>query len=161
MSTEKNILDIVELMRRDDSTDAPADAIRWASNLFRTHAAELKPSLVKRLVGALQMEISPKKPAFGERSVSTSQVRQLLFRAGDHAIDVRIEPQTKGFAIRGQILGDGFAGASIRLFNDIRSLETTANELSEFGFENVPPAEYELAIDGGRFEIILKSITIE
>ena len=160
MSTEKNILEILELMRRDDSIDAPAGSIRWASNLFRTLTND-KPSLVKRLVAALQMEIAPNKPAFGERSASASQVRQLLFKAGDNAIDLRIEPHQKGSSIRGQVLGEGFAGAKVRLFSDDRSNDTSANEMSEFSFDNVPAGEYELVIRGGELEINLKSIEIE
>ena len=158
MSTEKNIL--VELMLRDDSVDPPADAIRWASNLFRARATEPKHSLLKKLVATLQMEIAPNKPAFGERSASTSQARQMLYRAGDNAIDLRIEPQSKGFGIRGQVLGEGFAGAAVRLFNDAHSVETTANEVSEFSFEKVPAAEYELTVRGEGFEISLKAIVI-
>ena len=161
MSTENNILNIVELMQRDDSVDAPADSIRWASNLFRTRAAEPKRTLVTRLVGALQMEIAPNKPAFGERSASTSQVRQMLFRAGDNAIDIRIEPQAKDFGIRGQVLGEGFGGASARLFNESRIFETTSNQMSEFAFDKVPAGEYELIIHGEGFEISLKAIEIE
>jgi hypothetical protein len=161
MSTEKNILEIIELMRRDDSVDAPADSIRWAGNLFRSRAAEPRTSFVKKLAAVLQMELTPNKPAFGERSASASQVRQMLYQAADNAIDLRIEPQPKGFGIRGQVLGDGFAGASIRLFSDARSLETTANEMSEFALESVPTGEYELTILSDGFEISLKAIVIE
>ena len=161
MSTEKNIVEIIELMRRDNSVDAPDDQIRWASNLFRTRASEPNRSLMTRLVAALQMEIAPNKPAFGERSASTSQGRQLLFQAGDHAVDLRIEPRGKTFGIRGQILGEGFGGASIRLVNDTTSFETTASEISEFTFASVPAGEYELTADGDKFEIVLKAINIE
>lgn len=161
MSTEKNILNILELMSRDDSVDAPADSIRWASNLFRQRAADPKPSLVKRLVASLQMEIAPNKPAFGERSASPSQVRQMLFRAGDNAIDIRVEPQARGFGIRGQILGEGFDGATVTLFSDGRKFEAALSETSEFAFDGVPADSYELTILGEGLEISLKAITIE
>ena len=160
MSTEGNILEIIELMRRDDSVDAPAGSIQWASNLFRQRASKPKSSLIKRLVAALEMEIKPNQQAFGERSASTSQVRQMLFRAGDNAVDLRIEPQHKGFGIRGQVLGEGFAEASVRLFDDARSFEAKVNAISEFAFESVPAGEYELAIRGTEFEISLKAVKI-
>jgi len=160
MSTEKKILEIIELIRRDDSVDAPPDAIRWAGNLFRTRAVEPRKSLVKKLLGVLRMEVAPNKAAFGERSTSATQARQMLYQAGDNAVDLRIEPLQKGFRIRGQVLGEGFAGAPVRLFNDAQTLETNANELSEFSFDSMRPGEYELAIHGETYEISLKAIDI-
>ena len=148
-------------MRRDDSVDAPADSIRWANNLFRTRAAEPKPSLVKRLAAILQMEIAPNKAAFGERSAGTSQARQMLFRADDHAIDLRIEPGKKGFDLRGQILGDGFANSKVTLSGDTRNFESKATDMSEFRFENVPAGQYELVISAASVEISLKAINVE
>ena len=160
MSTETNIQNILELMRRDDSVDAPGDSIRWASNLFRTRAAEPKASFVKRLVAVFQMEIAPNKPAFGERSASASATRQILYKAEDNAVDVRIEKAKKGLTVRGQILGDGFENASVRLFDDRRSFDATANESSEFRFDSVPVGRYELTIHGNGVEITLKAIDI-
>ena len=147
-------------MQRDDSADAPADSIRWASNLFRTRAAERKPSFVKKLAAVLQMEISPNKAAFGERSASTSAARQMLYSADDHAIDLRIEKSEKGFTIRGQVLGDGFADASARLFDDGREFEAIASDTSEFTFENVPAGRYDLTLRAREVEITLKAIDI-
>lgn len=148
-------------MRRDDSTDAPADSVRWASNLFRTRAAESERSLLKKVAAILQMEISPKNAAFGERSASASQARQLLFQAEENAIDLRIEPSQSGFSIRGQILGEGFASAWVKLFNDSNVFAIRATEMSEFAFNDVPPGRYELSILGEKAEISLKTIDIE
>ena len=160
MSTEKNLQTIIELMRRDDAIDAPEDSIRWASNLFRTRAAAPKASFVKRLVAVFQTEIAPSRPAFGERSASTSTTRQILYRAEDNAIDIRIEKAAKGLIVRGQVLGEGFDNSSLRLAEDTRTFETTANESSEFRFDNVPAGRYELTIHGADVEITLKAIDI-
>ena len=160
MSTENNIQNILELMRRDDSVDAPVDSIRWASNLFRTRAAEPETSFVKRLVAVFQMEIAPNKPALGERSASASATRQMLYRAEDNAVDIRIEKATKGLTVRGQILGEGFENASVRLFDDNHTFEATANETSEFRFDSVPAGQYELTMRGNGVEITLKAIDI-
>ena len=160
MTTEKNLQNILELIRRDDSIDAPADSIRWASNLFRTRATDPKRSLVRKLVAVLQMEIAPDKPAFGERSASTTSGRQILYRADGNAIDIRIESAKKGFAVRGQILGEDFSGAVVRLSDDIRNLESTAGEMSEFRFDSVPAGQYELTILGTRTEITLKAVDV-
>ena len=161
MSTEKNLQNIIDLMQRDDSVDAPADSIRWASNLFRTRATEPKASLIKRIAAVLQMELAPNRPAFGERSASTSQVRQLLFKADDNAVDLRIEPAKKGFIVHGQVLGDGFSDASVELSDDVHTFEARASATSEFRFENVPAGRYELIIRGESVEIGLRAIDIE
>jgi hypothetical protein len=160
MSTEKKLQNIIDLMQRDDSVDAPADSVRWASNLFRTRAAEPKTSFVKKLAAVFQMEIAPNRPAFGERSASSSVARQMLYAADEHAIDIRVEKAKNGFTVRGQVLGDGFPDAVARLFNDSVSFETTASETSEFRFDNVPAGRYELTIMGGAIEITLKAIDI-
>ena len=157
---EKNLQNILELIRRDDSVDAPADSLRWASNLFRTRASQPKSSFVKKLAAVFQMEIAPDKPAFGERSGSPTTVRQMLFRAEDNAVDIRIESTQKGFTVRGQFLGNNFADATVRLFEDDRHFETTANETSEFQFNHIPAGRYELTIHGGDVEIGLKAIEI-
>ena len=161
MSTEKNLQNMIELMRRDDSVDAPADSIRWASNLFRTRATQPKQSLVKKIAAILQMDIAPGKPAFGERSLSASKVRQMLFKAEDNAVELRVEPAKKGFSIRGQVLGSGFTDATVTLSDDIKSREAQTSGTSEFQFENVAAGRYELVIRGESMEISLKAIDIE
>jgi hypothetical protein len=160
MSTEKNLEKILELMRRDDSVDAPADSLQWAGNIFRTRAAEPKPSLIKKLVAVLQMELDQNTPAFGERSATTSSVRQILYRADENAVDLRIEKLKKGFTIRGQVLGDGFAAAKATLSDDVRTFEATANESSEFRFDNIPAGSYQLTVRGSRIEMELKGVNI-
>ena len=106
------------------------------------------------------MEIAPNRPAFGERSASTSTTRQILYRAEDNAIDIRIEKASKGLNIRGQVLGGGFDNASVRLSDDARTFDSTANESSEFRFDNVRTGSYELIIHGNGVEITLKAIDI-
>ena len=160
MSTEKNLQNILELIRRDDSIDAPADSVRWASNLFRARAAGSEPSFVKKLAAVFQMEIAPNKPAFGERSASASSVRQILYKADENAVDIRIEKAKKGFNVRGQILGEGFGNASIKLSGDALGVKTAANERSEFKFESVPAGQYKLTIRTSTVEISLESIDI-
>lgn len=149
-------------MRRDDSVDAPADSLRWAGNLFRARAVDSKPSLVKKLVAVFQMEIAPNKPAFGERSASASTVRQVLYNAGDNAIDIRIEKAKKAFTLRGQVLGDGFANSIVRLSGDEgNSFQATIDETSEFRFDDIPVGRYELTIRNAGVEITLKAFEIE
>jgi hypothetical protein len=160
MNDEDLINKIVRLMQTDNSEDAPADAVQWSKNLFRTRAREAKKSLVRRIVAALQMDLSPDKAAFGERSAASSAARQMLFGAGANSIDLRITKTGKGFAVAGQVLGEGFAGAEVKLFSESKIFVTKSNELSEFRFENVSKDSYTLSLIFRDKEILVENIKI-
>src|ERR1044072_2344307 len=100
-NSEKQFLEeIVSLMQRDESVDAPQDAIKWSKNLFRTRAAEPKKSFVQKILAVLQVDLAPNKAACGERSAAAAQERQMLFEAGDNGIDLRIKETEKGFVVK-------------------------------------------------------------
>jgi hypothetical protein len=90
-NTNENLIEkIVYLMQKDNSFDAPKDAIQWSKNIFKTRAALPKKSLMQKVLAVLQMDLKQGQPVFGERSASTSQARQMLFQAGKNSIDIRI-----------------------------------------------------------------------
>ncbi len=151
---------IVYLMQTDKSADAPADSIKWTKNLFRTRAIEQKKSLVQKVLAVLQMDLSPNKAVFGERSASVSAARQMLFGAGDNSIDLRITKANVGFTITGQILGTGFAGAEIKLISSTKSFTSQTNELCEFRLENISKGKYTFALNIQDKEIIIENIEI-
>jgi len=141
-------------METDRSIDAPQDAIRWSKNLFRTRAP--KRSVVQKILAALQMDLSPGKAAFGERSAGSGQGRQMLFSAGENSIDLRIIKTEKGFDLRGQILGEGFPNCAIKL----GKFKTGANELSEFSFSEIPGGVYNLTVRTSETEIVIENLEI-
>ena len=144
-------------MQRDDSIDAPADAIRWSKNIFLTRAAKSKTSIVQKVLAVLQMDLSPNRAAFGERSASASQARQMLFQAGENALDIRITKTKKGFDLRGQILGANFAKAVVK----IGEFQTTADETSEFRLTAIPAGKYNLTVRSGEKEIVIEDLEIK
>lgn len=151
---------IVYLMQTDKSADAPTDSIKWAKNIFRSRVAEPKKSLVQKVLAVLQMDLAPNKTVFGERSASASQARQMLFGAGDNQIDLRIETVKKGFNIKGQILGEGFENAEIKLENAENSFIANINELSEFKLANVAKGNYQLTLTSQEKNIIIENLEI-
>ncbi len=161
MNNEDFLNKIIHLMETDNSADAPADSIKWTKNLFLSRAAAPKKSLVQKVLAVLQMDLSPDKAAFGERSASASQIRQMLFGAGDYQIDLRIAKANKGFTVTGQILGEDSAGAEIKLFNDGKNFTAKTNELSEFKFENISKDKYTLSLTFKDKEIVIENIEIE
>jgi hypothetical protein len=161
MNNEDLLNKIVQLMQADDSADAPADAVKWTKNLFRTRAVEPKKSLVERVFGVLQVDLAPNKAVFGERSASSAQqTRQMLFSAGGNQIDLRIAQVNKGFKVTGQILGEDFAGAEVKLFDTEKTFTVKSNELSEFSFEKISKGTYTLSLIFKDKEIIIENIII-
>lgn len=155
---EENLLNkIVQLMQTDNAVDAPEDSIKWAKNIFRSRIAEPKKSLVQRVLAVLQMDISPNKAVFGERSASASQARQMLFEAGETSIDLRITETENGFNVRGQILGEGFAGAAIKF----GEAEMMSGELGEFGFSNLTGGNYTLILKTNETEIVIENLELK
>lgn len=151
---------IIQLMQRDDSVDAPQDSIKWAKNVFRSRIAEPKASLVQKVLAVLQMDISPNKAAFGERSGTGGQARQMLFDAGDNSIDLRIKETEGGWEIHGQILGEGFSGGTVKLFNNNTSHEVTASEMSEFKFAGVAAGVYSFTVTSGETELVIEGLDL-
>lgn len=156
-TNDQDLEQIVRLMQTDKSYDAPQDAIRWSKNIFRSRVAEPKKSAVEKILAVLQMDLSPNRAAFGERSASTAQARQMLFQAGETGIDLRIKHTEQGWNVQGQILGGDFENCAVQL----GEFETTANELCEFKFTNVPAGKYDLSLRGKESEIVVGEIGIE
>ena len=153
---ENFINKIAHLMETDRSVDAPPDAIKWAKNLYRTRAAEPKETLVQRIAAVLQIDLAPGKAAPGERSASSAEARQMLFSAGKNSIDVRIVKIEKGSNVRGQILGESFAGCTVKL----GEFETVSNELGEFSFAEIPAGKYDLTLRTNQAEIVIENLEI-
>jgi hypothetical protein len=156
-SQEDFLNKIVYLMQTDKSADAPQDSVKWAKNIFRSRVSEPKKSLVQKVLAVLQMDLSPDKAASGERSASASQTRQMLFAAGENAIDLRIGETEKGkLNIQGQILGESFANCTVKL----GEFETRANELSEFKFDEIPARNYDLIFEADETEIVIQDLEL-
>lgn len=156
-SQEDFLNKIVHLMQTDKSEDAPQDSVKWAKNLFRSRVSEPKKSLAQKVLAILQMDLSPNKAAFGERSASASQARQMLFTAGENGIDLRISETEKGLLnIQGQILGENFANCVVKL----GEFETQSNELSEFKFSEIPAGNYDLIFQTDETEVVIQGLSL-
>lgn len=160
LSEEAKLDLIIGRMQSDKSIDAPADAIKYAKNVFRTRVAEPKPTLVRRVLGVLRVDLAPGTAAFGERSATAGKARQMLYESGDIAVDLRIKPDGKEFEIRGQILGDGFDNCDVEIANDLATGKTMTDKMSEFRLVGLPAGEYSLLIRNSDTEIVIDKITI-
>ena len=155
----KEIERIIQLMRTDKSVDAPADAIRWSKNIFRSRVVEPKASIAQKILAVLKINLSPHRAAFGERS-GASPIGQMLFQAGSISLDLRIKKGAKKIDLQGQILGAGFENCSVKVFNDRENFETRANELSEFKLKNMPFGAYTLILRNDETEIVVEDLNL-
>jgi hypothetical protein len=115
---------------------------------------------VRKVIAVLQLEIEQHKTVFGERSAAVLSERQMLFKAEENQIDLRIAKTRKGFRLKGQILGKGFEKADIKLKKNGKEFITTTNEICEFEFENVKKGVYDLKLTGSNREIVVENIEI-
>ncbi len=157
----KNKLEkIVDLMERDDSTDAPADSVKWAKNLFRQHVAAGEPSLIRRLIATLQASLSPETGLAGERSAGAAAERQMLFTVDDFGVHINITGSNKIVSLRGQMLSERFAIGSARLSGEAGTITQPINDPGEFSFERVPAGNYSLTLRAGDTEIVIENLEL-
>lgn len=158
---EKRLEHIIRRMQRDDSTDAPADTRQYVKNLFAARAVPQNISPIRRLVAAITMELSPDRAVFGERSGSASAQRQMLFTAGESAINLRIEAAGKKFDIRGQVLGEGFVDVRAILEGSGTSLVSVLDEIAGFRFYGVNAGVYRLTIRSDSDEVVIETLELQ
>ena len=146
-------------MLADRTPDAPADTIKWAKDHFRTRVVEQPAGLLQRIKAAITVNIAPGELAFGERSVDAGQARQMLFEAGENAIDLRITAVGNRFDVRGQILGAGFENAEIQL-SGATNYTARADDMATFTFTGVAAGDYDVTVSGTRTEIVVEELTL-
>lgn len=159
-SNEQKLDHIIRRMANDNSVNAPADVITYAKNLYRTRSAAAQPSAFRRIMAILQLDLAPNKAAFGERSVSGIEARQMLFEAGDNAVDLRINTGGEKFLIRGQILGGGFDSGEAELANDDLKVRVKLDANGGFTFTGLGTGEYGLTIQNTDTEIVFEKIIL-
>lgn len=153
---EKQFSYLIDRMKADDSVDAPADAIRFVKNIYRTRTVP-RVSVLQRIKAILVNDLMPGTMIVGERSGMATGPRQVLFDAGEHAIDLRISGAEGGFQIKGQILGYGFEGGDVRIGSDRAHLDGQG----QFEFRNVPSGTYEIVVTRNDLELVIESFVLE
>ena len=152
---------IVRRMTDDKALDAPADAIKYAKNLYRMRVAQPDASIIRRVLAVIKMDLAPNRAAFGERSAAGGQARQILIESGNNAVDIRITVSGKKFEIRGQVLGGGFENGEVVIVGSEKTYRANLGLLSEFDLSNVLAGEYSLAIRNETAEIFVEQIILK
>jgi hypothetical protein len=135
---------LVSLMRTDTAEDAPRDVKANALALFQARAASAKPSVVRRVLAALNFDSAQSSPAYGLRS-GQPQSRQFLYSAGENDLDLRVRPNGEAWVVSGQVLGQ-CDGGEVELRGEAGTAAVRMNDLCEFTLPPVPTGRYTLQL---------------
>ena len=141
---------LLGFFQEDAVNEPPSELLEWGVQLFQP---VLRPTESKlgRIFAKLGFDSFEQPLPAGIRHVG-SILRQLLFKAGDVDVDVRIESAAEDrISLAGQVLSestDFFDDAPVRLeFHGIIRYKTRTNPVGEFAFDEVPQDTYHLSID--------------
>jgi len=144
---------LIMRLREDASFEPPADLVQWGLNLFQpvTQPQGIVSGL-RKFIASLVFDTYDQPLLAGVRRVGAPP-RQLLFRAGDVDVDVKIESMEANDRITlvGQVLSNHakfFDNTPVKLeSHGIVRYRTRTNLVGEFSFDEVPKDTYHLSVD--------------
>jgi hypothetical protein len=137
-------------LQEDAAFEPPAELLQWGIQLFQP-VVQPECSL-PRFIASLVFDTFDQPMFAGIRRVGTPP-RQLLFRAGEVDVDVKIESMEANDRITlvGQVLSGSakfFDNAPVKLeSHGIVRYHTKTNVVGEFTFDEVPKDTYHLSVD--------------
>jgi len=144
---------LIHHLQEDASFEPPADLVQWSLDLFQPFK---RPQGVvgglRKFIASLVFDTYDQPMLAGVRRVGAPP-RQLLFRAGDVDVDVKIESMEANDRITlvGQVLSNTdkfFDNTPVKLeSHGIVRYRTKTNVVGEFSFDEVPKDTYHLSVD--------------
>jgi hypothetical protein len=139
-------------IQADASFEPPAELVQWGVSLFQPLLQPATGGKLRKMIAALIFDTFDQPLQAGVRRVGAPP-RQLLFRAGDVDVDVKIESMETNDCITlvGQVLSTTakfFESTPVKLeSHGIVRYRTTTNVVGEFSFDEVPKDTYHLSVD--------------
>jgi hypothetical protein len=151
--SKQELQGLIMRLREDSAFEPPAELVQWGINLFQpTIQPAAAPGGIKRIIASLIFDTFEQPMLAGVRRVGAPP-RQLLFRAGDVDVDVKIESQEANnrITLQGQVLSSAakfFDNTPVKLESQgtVR-YKTRTNLVGEFSFDEVPKDTYHLSVD--------------
>jgi len=144
---------LIHRLKDDALFEPPAELVQWSVNLFQP---VMQPqgalSGLRKFIASLVFDTYDEPMLAGVRRVGAPP-RQLLFRAGDVDVDVKIESMEANDRITlvGQVLSNTdkfFDNTPVKLeSHGIVRYRTRTNVVGEFSFDEVPKDTYHLSVD--------------
>ena len=150
----QELQEFVIWLESDSSFEPPADVLQWGMSLFQPllQTKESVGGKVRRIVASLVFDTFDEPALAGVRRVGAPP-RQLLFRAGDVDVDVKIESVETNdrISLVGQVLSNNekfFDNTPVKLeSHGMVRYKTMTNFVGEFVFDEVPKDTYHLSVD--------------
>ena len=144
---------LVHRLKEDASYEPPAELVEWGISLFQpVTQPEGAVAGLRKFIASLVFDTYDQPMLAGVRRVGAPP-RQLLFRAGDVDVDVKIESMEANDRITlvGQVLSNTekfFDNTPVKLeSHGIVRYRTRTNVVGEFSFDEVPKDTYHLSVD--------------
>ena len=143
---------LVLRLQGDASFEPSAELVEWGLNLFQPLLQSATGGKLRKLIAALVFDTFDQPLQAGVRRVG-APARQLLFRAGDVDVDVKIESMEANDRITlvGQVLSTTakfFDSTPVKLeSHGVVRYRTMTNLVGEFSFDEVPKDTYHLSVD--------------
>lgn len=151
----RKLQNLFSIAPTDFSETIPQAATANLLNIYQKPKVETPKNLINRLAGLLIFDDWQPEFALNER-LSFQDSRQLLYRAEDYNIDLRLNFAEEKCVVSGQIFVEIIEKpAIVKIFNANFSLETSLNEYGEFEFPPLEQKNFDLQIvlDGKTIEI--------
>jgi len=151
LELKQEFQDLMLQLREDSSFEPPTKALDWSINLFQPVMQPEKGGM-RKIIASLVFDTFDQPMLAGVRRVGVPP-RQLLFRAGDVDVDVKIESMEANDRITlvGQVLSSAtkfFDNTPVKLeSHGIVRYRTRTNVVGEFSFDEVPKDTYHLSVD--------------
>ncbi len=139
-------------IQEDSSYEPPAELVQWGVGLFQPIVQPQAGGGLRKIIASLVFDTYDQPIRAGVRGVGAPP-RQLLFRAGDVDVDVKIESMEANDRITlvGQVLSSAtkfFDNTPVKLeSHGIVRYRTRTNVVGEFSFDEVPKDTYHLSVD--------------
>jgi hypothetical protein len=150
---------LLSFMASDSDNEPSSDLMKWSVELFQpvlslTDSSDATVGSVRRIARLIFDSFDQPLPAGVRAGIAgtASIPRQLLFRAGDVDVDLRIESGLDNrISLSGQVLSEAvpfFENTPVRLESHGEArYKTRTNPVGEFSFDAVPQDTYHLSMD--------------
>ncbi len=156
----QSLTELIDLMRSDDSIDAPTHVINRAVRLMRQRTPASTPLSFRQFIATLLSDSWQMPLAAGLRSMDIMP-RSLVYQAEDYELDIQIRLHAGRWQVRGQILGSETTGI-VDLINDQGNQVTEAaiNEVGEFELPPVEEGRYTLRVTLPTCNIVIEQLAL-
>ena len=152
LELRQDLENLVSRLRQDSINEPPSSVLQWGMDLFQPVVQPSSGGRIRKIIASLVFDTFEQPAMAGIRRVGAPP-RQLLFRAGDVDVDVKIESMEANDRITlvGQVLSTGakfFDNTPVKLeSHGIVRYKTRTNLVGEFSFDEVPKDTYHLSVD--------------